>query len=287
MQHSDLVPSHVDGFQRALLLEQHAWHDALSAVPRPLRERVTALAAELYALLRTPIFPKGRYRALAEALVSAASSGDASLDLHCVLASPTAEAEIGAFMACAAAFKRCGFAPRVTLLMVQWENLVDARCRDELSRARAFARQTWVVAEAARQAGFAGAVVPVRVEIDVASGEIAQPCDFRASWDLVVQALDAPRRADPALARDLAWCTDFYARQHSLRQLGERQVLLDLAIRRAVGARVPAVDAAAPGRMPLLVTSELHKRFLPCYGADVPILNIDTRAWPARAAKSA
>jgi hypothetical protein len=287
MQHSELIPPHVDGFQRALLLEQHAWHDALSATPRPVREHIAALAGDLYALLRTPIFPKGRYRAVAEALAGAASTENAPLDLHCVLASPTAEAEIGAFMECAAAFKRYGFAPRVTLLMVQWENLVDARCRDELSRARAFARQTWAVTEAARQAGFAGAVVPVRVEIDVESGEIAQPCDFRASWDLVVQALDAPRRAEPALARDLTWCTDFYARQHSLRQLGERQVLLDLAIRRAVGARVPAAHEAAPGRMPLLVTSELHKRFLPCYAADVPILNIDTRAWPARAAKSA
>jgi hypothetical protein len=220
-------------------------------------------------------------------LAGTASNGDVTLDLHCVLASPTAEAEIGAFMACAAAFKRYGFAPRVTVLLVQWENLVDARCRDELARARAFARQTWAVTEVTRQAGFAGAVVPVRVEIDVESGAIAQPCDFRASWDLVVQALDAPRRADPALARDLAWCTGFYARQHSLRQLGEQQVLLDLALRRAVGARVPAADEAAPGRIPLLVTSELHKRFLPCYAAAVPILNVDTHAWPARAAKSA
>ena len=147
------IPAHVDGFQRALLLEQGAWHDALSTAPTVARERLTGLAAELYAALRTPIFPKGSYRAVAGALVDAAVQEDRAVDLQCILASPTADVEVGAFLACAALFRRHGVTPRVTLLLVQWENLIDVSGLDVSTRARTFARQVCTVTEAARQSG--------------------------------------------------------------------------------------------------------------------------------------
>lgn len=79
----------------------------------------------------------------------------------------------------------------------------------------------------------------------------------------------------------MAWSVAFYARQASLSRLGERQALLDLAIRRAIGQRVSAAQAACPhGQQSVaaMITSELHKRFLPCYATALPILNIDVRS---------
>lgn len=279
-----------EGFRRALLLEHDALRAALAAAPRPARERLTALAAELYDLLRTPIFPKGSYKAVAETLVHA-TGGTSRLHLHGVLASPTAALELPAFLRCAGLFEHYGCAPRLTLWLVRWENLVETRDQDAAARARAFAWQVQRVSEAARQAGYAEAVTPIDVEVDTSVGEIIYPLDFSRWSRRIAVALQEPRAADPALGRDLAWSRDFYARQASLSRLGQEQVLLDLAIRRAVGQRVSEQcgadgDERADGTV-LLLTSELHKRFLPCYGASTPILNIDLRRCAAEATSAA
>jgi hypothetical protein len=270
----------VDGFQRALLLEQHALGDALAAAPHAVQKRLIPLIADLYTMLRTPLFPRGSDRTIAAALVQTALSDDNGVYLHGVLASPTAQAELQSFLNCGAIFRRHGFRPQVALLLVQWENLVEMRRQHASSRARTFARQVRTIAAAAQRAGFADAIIPIAVEVDTATAEILSPVDFQDWAHHVLSAVQEPHKACPSLVRDVVWSTSFYARQNSLRASGAQQAWLDLAIRRAVGQRISAAYAAHPhadGRVFALLTSELHKRLLPCYAAAVPIVNIDAR----------
>jgi hypothetical protein len=288
-EHTSTPPS-VDGFQRALILEQRALCDALSIAPHRVQERLIPLIADLYSLLRTPIFPKRGYQALAAALVTTVLGDDNGVHLRGVLASPTAETELNNVVDCARIFRRHGFMPHVRLLLVQWDNLVEMRHQDARWRTRAFARCVRAVTEAARLAGLADAVIPVEVDVDAETAEILSPADFRDWSHRVLAAVHEPGGACPALVRDVVWSTGFYARQVSLRRLGEKQALLDLALRRASGHRVSAEHVSLQhqdGSVLALLTAERHKRLLPCYAASVPILNLATGERTGAASTSA
>jgi hypothetical protein len=143
------------------------------------------------------------------------------------------------------------------------------------------------VAEAARRAGFGDALLPIEVRVDSATAEIVTPHDFGGWSRRVLAAAMHPATASPTVRRDVVWSTGFYARQASLSLLGGRQALLDLAIRRAIGQRVATEHASqhpAENQAVALLTSELHKRFLPCYEASMPIVNLDGRALAGGAA---
>jgi hypothetical protein len=275
----------LDDFQRALLLEQRAFCEALAPAGPDLLSPLSALVGELYALMRSPIYPKGGYRALADGLVQALAAEDRRVQLHGVLASPTAMSEVRTILRCAEIVGRYGLRPRLTLWLARWENLVEVEREGAKARARAFAQQARAVGEAAQQAGFGDAVIPIDVEVDDATGEVRSPPDVRDWSRRVLGALSDPKGACPSLTRDVAWSTAFYARQASLSRLGERQALFDLVLRRALGARVSAEHAAlgCEGGAAALVTLELHKRFLPCYAASLPVINLDGRG-PARGA---
>jgi hypothetical protein len=284
------TPPSVDGFQQALILEQQALCDVLSIAPHLAQERLIPLIADLYPLLRTPIFPKHGYRALAAALVTTVLSDDNGVHLRGVLASPTAETELNCFLDCATIFRRHGFTPHIRLLLVQWDNLVEMRHEDARWRTRAFARRVRAVTEAVQHAGLANAVIPVEVDVDAETAEILSPADFRDWSHRVLAAVHEPSTACPALVRDVVWSTGFYARQVSLHRLGEKQALLDLALRRASGHRVSAEHVSLrhrDGSVLALLTAERHKRLLPCYAASVPILNLATGARRGAASTSA
>jgi hypothetical protein len=269
------------GFQGALLAEQGALRDALTLLPPQAQERLGPIVDDLYALLRTPIYPKGSYRALTAALAQAVAGGDNRISLYGVLASPTAMAEIGPFLKCVDIFRQCGFAPQLCFLLVQWENLIESREVSPPARARRFAQQVLTVSQVARHAGFGDVVVPLTVDLDVSSGLMLHPRAFRDWSHRIARTVREPRTADRADSRDVAWSTQFYARQRTLSRLGEQQALLDLAMRRAVGDHISAAHAAQE-RPGVMITSELHKRFLPCYAAALPILNLDVRAAAAQ-----
>jgi hypothetical protein len=288
-EHTPTLPS-VEGFQRALILEQQALCDALSTAPHLAQERLIPLIADLYPLLRTPIFPKHGYRALAAALATTVLGDDNGVHLRGVLASPTAETELNRFLDCAMIFRRHGFTPQVQLLLLQWDNLVEMHHQDARRRTHAFARHVRAVTEAARHAGFADTVIPVEVDVDAETAEILSPADFRDWSHRVLAAVHEPGSACPSLVRDVVWSTSFYARQVSLRRLGAKQALLDLALRRASGHRASAEHVSGrhgDGSVLALLTAELHKRLLPCYAASVPILNLATGADRGAASTSA
>jgi hypothetical protein len=178
----------------------------------------------------------------------------------------------------------------VQLFLARWENLVEIPLQNAASRARAFVQQVRRVTEIAQHAGFADAIIPIDVQVDSASGEMLYPVDVRDWSRRVLSALADPRSASPSLAKDVMWCTSFYARQDSLSWLGEAQALFDLAIRRAIGQRISTEQTSHPhaeSRVTAMVTLELHKRFLPCYEVPMPIINLDARACARSSSTSA
>ncbi len=284
------APSEVDGFQRALDLEQRALCAALAGARHGIQEQLSPLVADLYAVLRSPVYPKRGYLALADTLLKTVESGKKHIHLYGVLASPTAVTEAHSILYCATLFRRYGFTPHVKLFLARWENLVEIPGQSAASRARTFAYQVRAVTEIAQQAQFADAVIPIDVQVESESGEILYPLDLH-DWSrrVLSAAADLPG-ADPSLAKDVAWCAGFYARQSSLSWLGESQALFDLAIRRAIGRRISAEQAAhahVADQVTAMVTLELHKRFLSCYDASVPIINLDGRACARLASASA
>jgi hypothetical protein len=272
--------SSVDGFRRSLLLEQQALCETLTIARPCIREKLQSLIENLYAMLRTPIFPKGTYRALGESLVRAIDNRDTTIHLRGVLASPTAAVEVESFLRCAAIFAQHGFMPDLTLLLVRWDNLVDLQRQSSRALTHAFQEQVHAITAQTRRAGFMDAVIPVNVDIDAHTTDVRYPLDVRDWSHRIARAARALRTTDTALTRDVAWTRGFYARQASLNHLGEGQALVDLALRRAIGQRISQDYLSRPrveDEVFLLVTSELHKRFLPCYDAAAPILNIETR----------
>jgi hypothetical protein len=127
-------------------------------------------------------------------------------------------------------------------------------------------------------------VQPVEIGMDLERGELRQPGDAALVYRQVVAAQSDLATAEPGLGRDLAWLTGFYERQASLRRLGLQQPLVDLTLRRYVGgrfsseAKATTADGSTPGPALFMLTSELHKRFLNCYSATVPILNVSLTA---------
>jgi hypothetical protein len=288
----ELMPlsSEVDGFQRALDLEQRALRDALAGTQYGIQEQLAPLVADLYAVLRSPIYPKRSYLSLADTLLKTVESGKKQITLYGVLASPTAVTEAHSILYCATLFKRYGFTPRLKLFLARWENLVEIPGQSAASRARTFAYQVRAVTEIARQAQFADAVIPIDIQVESERGEILNPPDVQDWSRRVLSAAADLHGADLTLAKDVAWCAGFYARQSSLSWLGEPQALFDLAIRRAIGRRIStehASHAHMEDQVTAMVTLELHKRFLSCYDASVPIINLDGRACARIASASA
>jgi hypothetical protein len=288
----ELMPlcSEVDGFQRALDLEQRALRDALAGTRHGIQEQLTPLVADLYAVLRSPIYPKRSYLSLADTLLKTVESGKKQITLYGVLASPTAVTEAHSILYCATLFKRYGFTPRLKMFLARWENLVEIPGQSTASGARTFAYQVRAVTEIARQAQFADAVIPIDIQVESEHGEILNPPDVQDWSRRVLSAATDPRGADLTLTKDVAWCAGFYARQSSLSWLGEPQALFDLAIRRAIGRRISAEHAShahIEDQVTAMVTLELHKRFLACYDASVPIINLDGRACARIASASA
>lgn len=270
-------------FLRALTEEQQALRQLLREQQAP--PNLLALSEDLYPRLRGPVHPKRAYKELADALL-ATSRSSRPVRLRAVLASPTAVAEVPSFLATAQIFVRHGLPVELRALLVRWENLIDSESTAGALRDERFQGQLAAVQRAFTKHGFdPAAVEPVDIGLDLAGGELRHPCDAALVYRQVAEARSDLATAEPGLGRDLAWLTGFYERQASLRRLGLQQPLVDLALRRYVGGRFSheakastATDGAAPGPALFMLTSELHKRFLNCYSASVPILNISLTA---------
>lgn len=270
----------VDGFQRAIVLERQALEAAIAATPGADLDRLIPFVAELYSMLRSPIFPRRAYQVVAGILVRGAVGASVGVRLNGILASSTARAEIRSILRCADAFRRHGINPLLHLYIVEWENLSDLHQRRASPRTSSFAADIRDVESAAELAGFANTVLPISVEIDGDGPYITSPPDFREWSHRVVDAAHDSTRAPADLARDVTWTRSFYGRQSSLSRLGDRQPLVDLTIRRAMGQRISSQSShLAEGipHMSVIITTELHKRFLRCYATTFPILNIEVR----------
>jgi hypothetical protein len=265
------VASPVSDFDRAL---EHDRDSALSLLRAELgqfdrAEEIAQLLADIYELLRTPIHPHHHGRDLVAAEVArAAREGADALTLRGVLASPTAHSELPFFLRLAELF-RARLPTRLEFLLVRWDDADDPADEEGFHR----------IAEGVRRTVDDGGWPPDAVEpVDVQSarpGEppVTAPDDFALAWREVEHAAAGGSTPVPRLDHDLKWITGFYERQRSLRRHGDRQPLFDLALRRGIGRRLSRREPESP--QPLIIASELHHRFLPCYDASVPILDVD------------
>lgn len=276
-----------DDFERALaadaaeldgaFLRCHEQADDAAQLDPGALASLRALGAALSARLRTPLFPKKTHDALATALYRGAALAHPT-EVHIVLASPTALAELDYFLNFARLFAAFGPGMALRVHLVRWENIIEVLPLGLPARASAFAALEPDIAKRIAAAGF----TDWRIEtIDVVAADTLDGIEAPADIVATIAAIEAARAdlaaADPVLPRNLLWITGFYARQGSLQRLGPVQPLLDLALRTSVGHRVGAAHAALAGEKRggfLLLTSELNRRFLPCYDAGVPIANI-------------
>lgn len=263
-----------DDFQRALTREQNALRELLDAARPESGERNASLTAGLYRAMRSPVFPKKGYVPLANALAACFSQSRA-LRLRGVLASPTAIHEVPFFLKAADTFRKHGLAVDLRFLMVRWENFVDVHDQPLDQRASTFEAQVSEVrATVARHEWSEAVVEPIDVAVGNGNQTLRAPRDFEESIARLEAGAKDMSALPPRVSKDLLWITGFYARQASLHRLGEFQPRLDLAMRRAIGRRF----SAETGGPAVMLTSELNKRFLPCYDAALPMMNINVRA---------
>jgi hypothetical protein len=270
-------------FERARVHDRDATIEALRAELGGF-ESVTALSQlliDVFGLLRTPVHPRHRgRRAVASTLAEVALGAREPLTLRGVLASPTAEEELPFFLRLAGLFRE-RVSTHLGFLLVRWENLDAPLGVDAFGSAVSSVRRT--IAEA----GWSEADVdPVEIETaELCAPPIVAPGDFADAWSEVDHAARGHAGDDGQLVRDVAWITAFYERQRSLSKHGGRQPLFDLAVRRGIGKRLRG-QAMGTGHT-LMLASELHHRFLPCYDAAFPILDVDVEApMPGRAPRS-
>ena len=280
----------MNDFQIAIESERKAFFNALIELHLTnktrrddiLSDRLFLFIQNLYPLLRSQIFPKKGYLYLAESLYRTALKNESTVHLRVVLASPTAVAEIGHFLQCANIFRKHGFKLDLKLLLVRWENLIDARNKKASFRQMVFEQQIQDVRYIIVEENFSEAeLIPVNVEVDCDSGALLGPQDFCECFDQVLRASHNPDDADSTLLRDLLWSTNFYGRQASLSRLGKEQVLIDLAIRRAIGRRFYTEYSfleQKESKVFAMLTSELNKSLLRCYNSTIPTINIDVKA---------
>jgi CRP-like cAMP-binding protein len=259
-----------DDFKRALDEERRAFEGALQK--QGCAGNLLQFASALYSRLRSTIQPKKGHLLVAGAIAAAVAQGR-PVRLRAVLASPTAVAEVPSFLRVASLFREYGFRVDLRALLVRWENLVDVEQITAETRGMMFNDVVASVRHAFGAADFdPSGVEPVNIEVSFADGILTAPPEPAKIFESIVQAGADLSRAEATLGRDLVWITGFYERQASLNRLGPRQPLIDLALRRYIGAYF-STEANSEAAL-FMLTSELHKRFLGCYGASVPMLNI-------------
>ena len=204
--------------------------------------------------------------------ISAATQDPESAGILAVLASPTAEQEGRYFLKFADIFRRQLCVRRLDVVLVRWEYLIDRTGKTDASRQQEFDAVVVNIRDMINDQGWdANLVHAVNITLgNEPESIIESPSPFSVADTAVREAAKNGGGAIPsdALVTDLKWVVDYYGRQHSLKPLGTRQPLLDLAIRREIGRAVSAGSLwcgrqLAPHR--LCLTSELNPRLVKCY----------------------
>lgn len=233
--------------------------------------------SKLFSQLRSKIFPDNLIKKFTEDFFYTFIDKNKEINLYCVLAGTTALNELQYFVRFIEIFNLF----EATLfslhfLLVDWPDLNNISTRSN--------------------SNFLNIVNQIDTELDektdryhlhvvscLADRQLETPyldLTFNEQFQHIMQLIE---RCDNILYRqktdldvDIKWITNFYDRQKSLHPLGHKQAILDLAIRRGIGAYI-TTKAEVLNRINkscFLITSELNKRFLKCYAAKVPIINI-------------
>jgi hypothetical protein len=230
---------------------------------------------KLFSLLRSKIFPDNLLHQFTEDFFYAFIAQNKTVHLYCVLASPTALKELRQFINFITIFKLFdSYFISPHFILVDWPsanantpdsaflNLIDQI--DNTLKAQLNLYHLHVVSPLENHqlrksyfdASFTEEFEHIRQLIDSFANTL-----YHQKTDLDV---------------DIMWATNFYDRQDSLHELGREQAILDLEIRRGIGAYINRkLEQFSPlNQSCFLVTSELNKRFLKCYATKAPIINI-------------
>lgn len=266
-----------DSFDYELFLSEKKALEELDSLQRDERviniaeyRELKNLLEQMYRRLRTPVFPKKYNKTLVNS-IHKAYSGEKKLSIRGILASPTAKEEIPFFLRVMKIFEShhtfCDF----ELLLVRWDYLNSPQSKED------FEKTVESVKDCITLYGYSRNilnVVDINVEIDSEKAE--GPANFKEWFNKINIADQQDINISKDLNTDLIWITQFYNRQKSLQDLGKKQALFDLAIRRYVGDRfsnefMNSKNSETPF---LILTSELNRRFLKCYRTTLPIANI-------------
>ncbi len=244
------------------------------------RPSVGTSIRELYSCLQTPLFPRHANRDFFSALQAAPNK----VTLRAVLASPTALRELPHFLACIQTLQRRRIEVDVRFIVVRWEDLADARRESQHQRDLRFQSVVHTVRDRVSDEGFAKhSVTAIDVELNIRTGRIASPPDFKDWSDQTSDAAEAhqkgmtSRYVDEDLARDVAWITDSREPGDAADQRASEQRLIDLATRRAVAVRIANEFDDRPGDEDhafAMMTSEPTRRLVKCYRPEVTVLNV-------------
>jgi hypothetical protein len=225
--------------------------------------------------LRSKIFPKDMAAYVAQAFYRTYFYNEESLNIYAILASETAEKEAPYFLSILKNFSSILPELQIHLLIVQWESKTSYN--NNKSNFPHIVRSIRDLIQSAQLTNVA--ILPLSLDYDREGRNIISPLLFKKENTEVLKAYSCGASAQPSILKDLLWAINFYARQESLRHYGAQRAIIDLSIRRGIGATIKQLinnSGKEEQAHHLILTSELNKRILPCYNIDFPILNIST-----------
>lgn len=240
------------------------------------KDKILNLTNNIFNHLRSPI-KKNFLDDLAKGIINQFKKEKLQAFFNCVLASVTAVEELPYFLKFIDFWHDQGFEIKANFLLVRWENLVEVEHLDFPERNKQFIRELDALNALISGHVVESKIIPINwVHSKEEDLELTDEiCHFFDHILEVFQMVNYQDKLDNVLKRDINWIVHFYERQDSLKALGKKQALLDLAIRRAIGHYVEKQWVSQQEHdLYLLITSELNKRFLDCYNSSTPITNI-------------
>lgn len=231
----------------------------------------------LFNHLRSKVFPERSIEQFTQDLFHGLVSRSKVLEFFCVLSDSTALKEVNYFINFVNLYKNFESSIKINFVFTYWP-IVDHNCQVVSKPTSLMDRLEQINQLLQNNVGCFDLYLASPEEGYFAN---ADPLFFKEFQQINDQVCHCRKEAeyDSSLMNDIQWITSFYQRQHSLCQFAPNQAIYDLCVRRALGAYVARKYETLKGgtyndRAYFLITSELNKRFLKCYNAQSPILNI-------------
>lgn len=238
-----------------------------------------SLIDQVFLKVHSPITPKKSLKLLAHTFYKVALAKNYPIILICPLASETAIKEIYYFLEFAKIFRENDFEIIVHFLTIKWEKVRDITKLSYDECQKQYEKKLDKIIEICQSIDYAFKVKVIPVNPEKADLNVASH-HFASYFNHIFKSCLYSENLDRELNRDIKWIVNFYDRQNSFHQYGDKQAIYDLAIRRAIGNLYKKEYCHSQNQdnylSYLMITSELHKRLILCYNSVIPIINIKT-----------